>query len=242
MQIHITGFGFSLFSPVHFIHFKCFSESLPPLIGLFMGSSLLWSCHAPLMPTRWWIMAITFFFLLPSALFGPPHPPDHSLLQLTREWSWWPRWLTPRERRVWEIMREMETDREGESRRPRPRPGPRAAPTCNHTPGTHCARVSAAAQLGPSVSRCGDVPHLCGAGCRFCSGFRRVEGGGWGALPVSRWRDGAPALTGAAIPDSAAQATDQATVVWSSRWRPRAVLGAWSQLGTDRSTNRRGRF
>lgn len=70
-----------------------------------MGSFLLWSCHAPVIQARWWIMAITFF----PALFGRPLAAIIDLrvelmTKMTNPWG----------AQVREIMREMERDREGE--------------------------------------------------------------------------------------------------------------------------------
>lgn len=87
------------------IHFKCFSESLTPLIGLFIASFLVWSCHALVMRAPWWV----FFPLLFSALFGRPLAATIDLqvelmTKMTNPWG----------AQVREIMREMERDREGE--------------------------------------------------------------------------------------------------------------------------------
>lgn len=61
-----------------------------------------------------WIMAITIFFLHCLA--------DHLLLQLTCEWSWWPRWLTPGEPKSGKsCARWKETERESKGPRPQRR-------------------------------------------------------------------------------------------------------------------------
>lgn len=69
-----------------------------------MAGFLLWSCHAPVIRARCWIMAITFFF---SALFGRPLAATIDLrVELMTKMT------NPRGARVREIMREMERDRE----------------------------------------------------------------------------------------------------------------------------------
>lgn len=80
--------------------------------------------------------------------------PDHLLLQLTCEWSRWPRWRSPGEPPVREIMREMERKR----KRPRP---------------THCTVFPLCSQWLKQMltkERC----HIYAAqGRRFCSGAPR---------------------------------------------------------------------
>ena len=89
-----------------------------------MASSPVWSCHAPVIRARRWIMAVTIFFFL---VFFLHCLADHLLLQLTCEWSWWPRWLTPGEP---ESGKSCERWRETERESKRPRPN---TPTHTHT-------------------------------------------------------------------------------------------------------------
>lgn len=97
-----------------------------------MASFLVWSCHAPVMRAWRWIMAIAIFFFF---FFFLHCLADHLLLQLTCEWSWWPRWLTPGEAESGKSCeRWRETERE--SKRPRPTCTTWA---CNHThTNAHC--------------------------------------------------------------------------------------------------------
>lgn len=155
-----------------------------------MASSLVWSCHAPVIRARRWIMAITIFF----SLFFPLHClADHLLLQLTCERSWWPRWLTPGEPESGKSCeRWRETERE--SKRPRPTCTTRA---WNHTP-THTALCLHTALSWRSPADLGLKRLQPRRDATFMQheavisfGFR------------SSWRDSGmmrPALTGAAIP------------------------------------------
>lgn len=131
---------------------------------------------------------------------------------------------------VREIMREMERDREGEQET---KTNLHNTGTQSHT-NTHRTAFPRRSQRLSSAyfrlkrPRWGEMPHLCstrpsllflGSGApsemlAWCAWL-------WQVLP-SRQRG---------------SATNQTRVVCSSRRRPRTVLGAWSQLGSDHSTN-----
>ena len=187
-----------------------------------MASSPVWSCHAPVIRARRWIMAVTIFFFL---VFFLHCLADHLLLQLTCEWSWWPRWLTPGEP---ESGKSCERWRETERESKRPRPN---TPTHTHT-NTHtlyCASTAAE----PSV-------FLRGRDATFMQ--REAVIFFWVQEFLARcWHD-APGSDRCCHPDSEARPPTRQELSARAARRPRTVLGAWSQLGTERSTNRWSRF
>lgn len=173
---------------------------------------------------RWWCEHRGGFFspLLFSALFGRPLAATIDLqvelmTKMTNPWG----------AQVREIMREMERDREGEQE----------TKTSSHNTGvqshtnTHTVlyfhgALSGSAPWSKHLRR-GEMPHLCSTRQSFLLG----SGAPSVILAWCAW------LWQVLPSQQRSSATNQTRVVCSNHGRPRTVLGAWSQLGTDHSTN-----
>lgn len=238
MQIHLVAVLFlqfyvflhllappNKFSPTHF---KCFSNSLTPLIGLVYDRlcALISSRHADASADHsdsYFSSPPLLLFLLFSALFGRPLAATIDLraelmTKMTNPWGV----------RVREIMRKMERDREQGSGRPRPTCACAHVHTRTHTHthasgtcvNTHCAVLPRCSQRWSSAQFCcrGEMPHFIQHRAVICAG---VEAPSWHDSGTT-----APAVDRCCHPDSAAPATDQTLVVCSSRGAPGTVQRA----------------